>query len=153
MKRCAQCDGKKASGIHLSVHPQYHAFQDGSQAGISPIGKDREAYLRQSKYRARSKDAQTKPCGFFAAGAPEPPRMFGECNGDAEGVHHTMPRSRAGGLEAAERYPKVPACNAHNTAATQDADLMAWATTHTFYDEESGRDVPFLLSMKMRRTG
>lgn len=143
------CGARKAASLHLTKSADFdHPYADPSRGGLKPVSDGRLEYAKQIGYSARSKDARSKPCGFFAAGAPEPTPMFGTCNGDAEGVHHTMPRSRAGGLEAAERYPKVPACNAHNAAATQDPEMMRWAETHTFRDEESGRDVPFLLSMK-----
>lgn len=145
---CVVCGGKKSSGVHSRFHADGHQYQDASTPGLKPLSRAREAYREASGYQARSQAARRAVCAFWAAGAPHEVPPFGRCEGNADGLHHIMPRARAGGLEAAEQYPTVPACNAHNTWAAQSAGGLAWSRAHTFYDDATGREWPFLLSMK-----
>ena len=73
---------------------------------LNSVSPKRRAYLLESKYSERSREAQGKPC---AVKSPV-------CTGTAQGLHHILSRGAAGGLAAAERLgPKpVPACNACN---------------------------------------
>ena len=91
-----------------------HEYQDPSKAGLAPMSKGRQAYLRQRE-------------GVKWAGQICAIQLPNVCTVKAEGEHHVMPRGVAGGLEAADRYPKVPACSACNSAVQATVKGRKWA--------------------------
>ena len=133
-KACAVCGMRKN---HLS-HPGDHDFVDASKAGMSPIGKAREAYQKSEAHkRAYEGVSERSECAFEAAGAPD------RCHGGIT-PHHIFAVGRAGSRERAERVaPVVPACSWHNTWVSQDAAGIEWGETH--WVTVGGRDWPLLM--------
>ncbi len=152
--KCAACPQFREQKRTASIHGKQaiaegwgHPFADKRPLGIQAVSEGRRAYLEQSQYPERSKAARAEPCAFFAAGAPSVVGGFIACDGTAEGIHHIAPRGLFGGLEAAERYPTVSACHHHNSWCQQTAEGRAWARTHRFFDEQTGKEWPFLLAV------
>lgn len=89
------------------------------RVSLRPMSKKRRSYLRSSGYSARSAAARLLPC---AVQSPV-------CWGRADGLHHVLARSAAGGLEAAERDGiTMPACNLCNE----------WIATHALWARANG---------------
>ena len=131
--RCGNCGGKINALAHTRGECEY---VNSSKAGLSPIGKAREAY-QQSAAHKRAYENAHGTCAFEAAGAPV------ECRGEIT-PHHTFPTGRAGSRERAERVaPVVPACAFHNTWVSQDAEGITWGETH--WVTVGGRDWPLLM--------
>ena len=89
---------------------------------LNSVSPRRRAYLLESKYSERSREAQGKPCSVKSP----------VCTGTAQGLHHILARGAAGGLAAAERLgPKpVPACSACNSYVEEKG--RAWAVKNGF---------------------
>ena len=45
---------------------------------------------------------------------------------------HIVPRSVAGSLEEADKWPVVPQCERHNTEVDSNVELRRWAISHRF---------------------
>jgi hypothetical protein len=143
-KACGVCNERKN---HLN-HPGDHDFVDASKAGMSPIGKAREAYQKSEAHKraysdAREADVSGGQCLAHLAGAP------GECSYDRV-PHHALGRGAAGGLEAAERDGVVVmVCAFVNAAIEADPATRRWAERATF--ERDGVEYPFRMRTKQRR--
>jgi hypothetical protein len=133
---CGTCGAKRNALVHSRGECTY---VDASKAGMSAIGKAREAYQKSEAHkRAYEGVSERSECAFEAAGAPDP------CHGGIT-PHHTFPVGRAGSRERAERVaPVVPACSWHNTWVSQDAAGIEWGETH--WVTVGGRDWPLLIS-------
>lgn len=115
---------------------------------VNPVSEETRRYKRKTDYAGQSKAIMGQECWFCAAGAPNPTvNGVPLCSGKAEGMHHTLERSAAGGLKASEaRAPKIPAGNGHNTWASQTVEGRRWSQSHTFWHE--GKEHPFLVDGK-----
>jgi hypothetical protein len=142
---CGTCGQKRNALAHTRGDCQY---VDASKAGMSPIGKSREAYLRSVEHQraysdAREADNSGGQCLAHLAGAP------GECSYDRV-PHHVLGRGAAGGLEAAERDGVVVmVCSFVNAAIEADPATRRWAERTEF--ERDGKVYPFRMRTKQRR--
>lgn len=137
-KACAfkGCGARKAHPIHGQYHEAYHPYMVKPE----PMGMSeaKRAYLDSEKHQAVYAEALgDKFCVGHAAGAP------GRCT-ERLTPHHILPRSQAGGQEAAERFPVVMLCDWLNDAVQSIPEVREWAKSHYFH--RNGRDYPFLLS-------
>lgn len=138
---CGNCGAKRNALIHSRGECQY---VDASKAGLSPIGKAREAYLRSDTHRQAYREAETaEKCLAGLAGAP------GACLGPLT-PHHIAGRGAFGGQRAAEQYPVIALCSYHNEAIESDVQMARWAERNTF--ERDGKVYPFRMRQKSRRT-
>lgn len=132
---CVRCGRSKNAAVHVRRSGAFthdHQRRDRPQQARQPLNaksQKRHQYLKDTEYAHRSTAARTQPCALGAAGATPP----GGCRGMADGLHHTLPRGRAGGLEAAERDGEtVPACGACNVWVSQSTAGQRWAEEHGF---------------------
>lgn len=142
---CGHCGAKRNALIHSRGECQY---VDASKAGMSAIGRAREAYLSSEQHKsayadARAADVSGGQCLAHLAGAP------GECSYDRV-PHHVIGRGAAGGLEAAERDGVVVmVCSYFNSAVEADPLTRRWAERNTF--ERAGKVYPFRMRQATRR--
>ena len=142
---CGTCGAKRNALVHSRGECTY---VDASKAGLSPIGKAREAYQKSEAHKraysdAREADNSGGQCLAHLAGAP------GECSYDRV-PHHVLGRGVAGGLEAAERDGVVVmVCAYFNSAVEADSATRRWAERSFF--ERDGVEYPFRMRVKARR--
>jgi len=142
---CGNCGAKRNALVHTRGD---HAYVNGSKAGLSPIGRAREAYLASDEHRiayadARDADVSAGKCLAHLAGAP------GECSYDRV-PHHIAGRGAFGGQEASERdYPVVMVCSLFNSEVESNPLTRRWAERNTF--ARSGVEYPFRMRVKARR--
>lgn len=91
---------------------------------IAHMSPKRRAYLASPQHD-RAYSEREAYCVGHALGAP------GRCIGILT-PHHTLKRSQAGGIEAAEQYPVVTVCAWLNGAFESDPEARKWGETHTF---------------------
>ena len=125
---CAVCGKPQHHAVHSPTewdHDFVKPVAEKRGAQLRGRSQKREDYLADSDYAARSAEARTKQCVVRSP----------VCTGQAQGLHHILARSAAGGLEAAERIgPKpVAACNACNEhvegKGREWARANGWRTT------------------------
>ena len=143
--KCGTCGEKRNHLIHTRGD---HAYVNGSKAGLSPIGRTREAYLASEAHiaayaDARAADMECGQCLAHLAGAP------GQCSYDRV-PHHIAGRGAFGGQEASERaYPVVMVCSRFNGEVESDPTTRRWSERNTF--ERQGVIYPFRMRTKARR--
>lgn len=118
---------KKTASIHGKVAIREgwgHAYTDGSPAGLQGVSAGRRAHLA-SEAHAKAYEHVAGECIFFAGGAPM------DCYGPIT-PGHIVPRSVAGSLEEADRWPVAPQCALHNREVDANPELRTWASEHTF---------------------
>jgi len=125
---CARCGAKQSHSIHIRALGMAgnHPYEDGSRAGLSPIGEARERF--NASERGREYNAVTRA---LAAGEVACQIQSPVCTGLAEHQDEALTRGRAGGLAAALRDGPEPslACDACNTYL---AENLVWASEHGF---------------------
>lgn len=131
----AKCLAKKSAPIHLRITPGHHDYEDASKAGLKAVSDGRAAYQRSAAHTEAYAAAKTPQCLAKLADAP------GTCVLPLT-PHHTVPRSKAGGLEAADTYPIITLCAFHNSWVQEDG--RDWATTH--FVTVGNRQWPFLVT-------
>lgn len=121
------CGLSRNAPIHLrtsgdtDAHP--HLDSRGA-ARLSPQSASRTAYVRSEAHQ-RAYEHVEGECIFFAGGAPL------DCFGPVT-PGHIVPRSVAGSLEEADRWPVAPQCALHNREVDANPELREWSSTHTF---------------------
>lgn len=123
--------------MHLKWHPEFHPYLDASKAGLKAVSDGRAAYQRSVAHTEAYEAARATTCLPAVYGAPGP--CFGLST-----PHHILARSKAGGLEAADAYPVVPACERHNAAIQDSIDTREWAIRTYF--TLGNRQFPFLIT-------
>lgn len=128
---CATCPStrkqKKTASIHGKVAIREgwgHLYTDKSTPGLNAESEGRRNY-RQSEEHIKAYEHVEGECIFFAGGAPL------DCYGEVT-PGHIVPRSVAGSLEEADRWPVAPQCSRHNTDVDANPLLREWAESHTF---------------------
>lgn len=127
------CGAHKAAPIHsrTSSEPERHPHLDARGAArLAPQSASRTAYVRSEAHQ-RAYEHVEGECIFFAGGAPL------DCMGPIT-PGHIVPRSVAGSLEEADRYPVAPQCARHNRDVDADPELRQWAESH-FFQWHDGR--------------
>ena len=113
-RTCSECGLRENASPHALGE---HEYVDATKGGIAAVSRGRRAYLKKRQPIAW----QGQRCAI------EIPLV---CTGMAQGEHHVMPRGIAGGLEAADEYPRVVSCNACNSAVQSTVGGRAWAEEH-----------------------
>lgn len=123
---CAQCGAKKSHSIHLKALGMVgnHPYLDASKAGLQPVSEGRANYVKSEAHQ-RAYEHVEGECIFFAGGAPL------DCYGPIT-PGHIVPRSVAGSLEEADRWPVAPQCALHNREVDANPELRQWASEHRF---------------------
>lgn len=141
MSALCECGAKKNHAVHLRAVGLvgYHLYRDPTRAGLKAVSDGRRAYQQSEAHQEAYAAASAPQCLAGLAGAP------GQCLGPLT-PHHTLSRSQAGGLEAADKFPVVSLCAYHNDAIESDPKMRRWAERTTF--ERGGKEYPF----RMRQT-
>jgi hypothetical protein len=122
------CGAKKSHSIHVLAlgREGAHQYQDGTRAGLSPIGKARERFNESERGKAYNEVTRALRAGETACQIQSP-----VCTGIAQHQDEALPRGRAGGIAASLRDGPAPylACDACNAYL---AENLTWAAEHGF---------------------
>lgn len=138
--KCAVCGASRNHSSHVRAvaGARYHAYEDASKAGLKNETDARAAYRRSATHReAMELSAGATDCWPAAYGAP------GACYGPIT-PSHTYSVGQSGDLKISDRYPVPPACQWHNAAMEQDAEVRAWAEVTML--THGGRQYPFKIT-------
>jgi hypothetical protein len=143
---CANCPPLRKQNRNASIHLKPaikegwgHAYSDKRPVGIQAVSEGRRNYQESQQHKeAYAVFDEDKTCWPAAHGAPK------ECAGPIT-PSHSLARSKAGGLENADKYPVPPACARHNAGQQDDTEISEWAEV-TYFTWKDGQQYPFKIT-------